>query len=323
MDYVRLGSSGLKVSRVGLGMMSYGDPTAQSWALPEDQAEPIIRHAVQAGVTFFDTADMYSNGASELITGRVLARLFARREDYVVATKVFYPTGPGANDRGLSRKHLFASIDASLQRLRTDHVDLYQVHRFDPETPVEETVQALDDIVRAGKARYVGASGMYAWQFAKLQMAAAAGGWTRLVAMQNRYNLVNREDERELIPLCRDLGVGVVPYSPLARGLLAGTRERSGESHTTRAAVAAGSDRPADFDVLDVVRAVAERRGVPPACVALAWLLARRGVAAPIIGATANRHINDAITALKITLDESEASDLERPYVARLMSDYS
>jgi 1-deoxyxylulose-5-phosphate synthase len=303
-------------------MMSYGDPAAQSWALPEDRAGPVVRRAVEAGVTFFDTADMYSDGASEVITGRLLAKVFARREDYVVATKVFYPTGPGPNDRGLSRKHLLASIDGSLKRLGTDYVDLYQVHRFDPDTPVEETVQALDDIVRDGKARYVGASAMYAWQFSKLQMASVVGGWSRFVAMQNRYNLVNREDERELIPLCRDLGVGVIPYSPLARGLLAGNRERTGRSHTVRGAAAAGSDRPVDFDVLDAVRATAERRGVPPACVALAWLLGRPGVTVPIIGATSERQVDDAVAALTIRLDDTEVSELERPYVARLMSDY-
>ncbi len=312
----------MKVSRIALGMMSYGDPADQAWALPEDRAEPIVRRAVQAGVTFFDTADMYSAGASEVITGRLLAKLFAHREEYVLATKVFYPTGPGPNDRGLSRKHLLASIDSSLRRLGTDYVDLYQVHRFDPETPVEETVQTLDEIVRAGKARYVGASAMYAWQFAKLQTAAAAGGWNRFVAMQNRYNLVNREDERELIPLCRDLGVAVIPYSPLARGLLAGTRERTGEAHTARAAATVRGDRPADFDVLDVVRAIAEQRGVPPARVALAWLLSRPGVTAPIVGATSERHIDDATAALTIKLDDAELADLERPYVARLLSDY-
>jgi 1-deoxyxylulose-5-phosphate synthase len=322
VDYVRLGASGLKVSRIALGMMSYGDPADQPWALPEDRAEPIVRRAVEAGVTFFDTADMYSDGASEVITGRLLTRLFAHREEYVLATKVFYPTGPGPNDRGLSRKHLLASIDASLKRLGTDYVDLYQLHRFDPDTPVEETVQTLDEIVRAGKVRYVGASAMYAWQFAKLQTAAAGGGLTRFVAMQNRYNLVNREDERELIPLCRDLGVGVIPYSPLARGLLAGTRERTGEAHTARAATTVRPDRSVDFDVLDVVRAIAERRGVPPARVALAWLLSRPGVTAPIIGATSDRHIDDAAGALTITLDETEVADLERPFVARLLSDY-
>ena len=221
MEYARLGSSGLQVSRIGLGMMSYGDPGIQDWALREDDAEPIVRHAADAGIMFFDTADMYSGGVSEQITGRLLRKLFPRRDDYVLATKVYYPTGPGPNDRGLSRKHILAGIDASLARLGTDHVDLYQVHRFDGQTPVEETAAALSDVVHAGKARYVGASAMYAWQFAKLQRAAAAAGLGPLVSMQNRYNLVSREDERELIPLCRDLGAGVVPYSPLARGLLA------------------------------------------------------------------------------------------------------
>ena len=223
MEYRRLGSSGLMVSRIGLGMISYGDPSLQSWALTEDQAEPIVRQAVAAGIIFFDTADTYSDGVSEQITGRLLRKLFTRRDDYVLATKAYYPTGPGPNDRGLSRKHILAAIDASLARLGTDHVDVYQVHRFDAGTPAGETMTALDDIVRSGRARYLGASAMYAWQLAKLQHAAAAAGLTRFTAMQNRYNLVNREDERDLIPLCRDLGLGVIPYSPLARGLLAGT----------------------------------------------------------------------------------------------------
>jgi aryl-alcohol dehydrogenase-like predicted oxidoreductase len=322
VDYVRLGCSGLKVSRIGLGMMSYGDPAAQSWALPEDQAEPIVRRAVEAGVTFFDTADMYSGGASEVITGRLLTRLFARREDYVLATKVFYPTGSGPNDRGLSRKHLLASVDASLQRLGTEYVDLYQVHRFDPETPVEETVQALDDIVRAGKARYVGASAMYAWQFAKLQMAAAAGGWTRFVSMQNRYNLVNREDERELIPTCLDMGVGVVPYSPLARGLLAGNRSRTGERRTKRAE-SASSDRLEDFDVQDAVLDTAQRLNVAPAQVAIAWLHHKPGVCAPIVGATKRAHITDAVASLDLELGEEDVAVLEHPYLPRLLSDFS
>ena len=235
MRYARLGCSGLQVSRIALGMMSFGDPATQRWALAEPEAEPIVRRAVEAGVIFFDTADVYSGGASEEITGRLLARLFARREDYVLATKVFYPTGPGPNDRGLSRKHLLASIDASLTRLGTDHVDLYQIHRWDGQTPIGETMQALHDIAAAGKARYVGASAMPAWRFAKAQHAASAAGLTGFVSMQNRYNLVNREEEREMIPLCLDQGVGVLPYSPLARGLLAGTRERGGARHTVRA----------------------------------------------------------------------------------------
>jgi 1-deoxyxylulose-5-phosphate synthase len=322
MEYVRLGGSGLKVSRIGLGMMSYGDPGLQAWALPEERAEPIVRRAVERGITFFDTADMYSDGASETLTGRVLARLFAGREEYVLATKVFYPTGPGANDRGLSRKHILSAVDASLSRLGTDYIDLYQVHRFDPQTPVEETMTALHDVVRAGKVRYIGASGMAAWQFAKMQAAAVVHGLTRFVSMQNRYNLVNREDERELLPMCRDMGVGVIPYSPLARGLLAGTRERGGERHTARASTAR-ADRPADFDVLDSVRAIAGARNVPAAQIALAWLLHRPGVTAPIVGATRAEHLDDAIAAPAIELTASEITALERPYLPRLSVDYS
>ena len=322
MEYVRLGSSGLEVSRIGLGMMSYGDPSLQPWALREDEAEPIVRCAVEAGVTLFDTADMYSAGASEEITGRLLAKMFAHRDDYVLATKVYYPTGPGPNDQGLSRKHLLSAIDASLRRLGTDYVDLYQLHRFDSCTPVEETVQALDDLVRAGKVRYVGASAMYAWQFAKLQHCARANGSAEFVSMQNRYNLVNREDERELIPMCLDMGVGMLPYGPLARGLLAGTRERSGERHTTRATTAS-ADRPEDFDVQDALRDVARRLGLSPARVALAWLLDKPGICGPIVGATAGSHIEDAIASIDMKLSEDDLSVLELPYVPRLMSDYS
>ena len=303
-------------------MMSYGDPELQPWALPEARAEPIVRAAVERGVTLFDTADMYSDGASEVITGRLLAKLFTRREDYVLASKVFYPTGPGPNDRGLSRQHIHSALDASLKRLGTGYVDLYQVHRFDPDTPVEETMVALDDVVRAGKVRYIGATGMAAWQFAKLQAVATARGLTRFVSMQNRYNLVNREDERELLPMCRDMGVGVIPYSPLARGLLAGTRERDGRAHTVRASTAR-PDRPADFDVLDAVRAVASARGVAPAAVALAWLMSRSGVVAPIVGATAEGHLDDAIAALSIDLSDDEVAALERPYLPRLVVDYA
>jgi 1-deoxyxylulose-5-phosphate synthase len=303
-------------------MMSYGDPRLQPWALPEERAEPIVRTAVELGINFFDTADMYSEGASETITGRLLARLFSGRGDYVLATKVFYPMGPGPDDRGLSRKHISSAIDASLRRLGTDYVDLYQVHRFDPETPVEETMAALHDVIQAGKVRYIGATGMAAWQFAKMQTAAATNGLTRFVSMQNRYNLVNREDERELLPMCRDMGVGVVPYSPLARGLLAGTRERDGQSHTLRAS-AARPDRPADFDVQDAVRNVASKRDVPAASVALAWLISQPGIAAPIVGATAQHHLGDAITALTVELTGSERADVERPYLPRLSTDYT
>jgi aryl-alcohol dehydrogenase-like predicted oxidoreductase len=247
----------------------------------------------------------------------LLANLFPRREDYVLATKVYFPMGSGPNDQGLSRKHLLAGIDASLARLGTDHVDLYQIHRWDYQTPIEETMEALHDVVRAGKARYIGASSMYAWQFAKAQHTAQAAGWTRFVSMQNHYNLVYREEEREMIPLCLDQGVGVIPWSPLARGLLAGTRERGGERHTVRA----GSDPladtmydDADFDVVDVVRAVAGERGVPPAQVALAWLLGRPAVTAPIVGATKLRHLDDAVAAVEVALSEEEVARLEAPY---------
>ncbi len=322
MEYRRLGSSGLMVSRIGLGMMSYGDPARQSWALTENRAEPIVRRAVEAGVILFDTADTYSDGASEQITGRLLRKLFPRRDDYVLATKAYYPTGPGPNGRGLSRKHILAAIDASLARLGTDHVDLYQVHRFDDRTPVEETMTALDDIVRSGRARYLGASAMYAWQLAKLQHAAAAARLTPFVAMQNRYNLVNREDERELIPLCCDLGIGVIPYSPLARGLLGGTRARDGARHTTRARADRG-DRPADYDVADAVQALATEFGLPPARIAMAWLLGRAGITVPLIGATRTQHIDDAAAALALRLSSQEEARLERPYQARLLSDYS
>jgi aryl-alcohol dehydrogenase-like predicted oxidoreductase len=302
------------VSRIGLGMMSYGDPAAQDWALPEAEAEPIVAAAVRSGITFFDTADMYSDGASEELTGRLLRKFFARRDDYVLATKVFYPTGPGENDRGLSRKHIMAAIDASLRRLGTDYVDLYQVHRWDPGTPVDETMAALDDVVRSGKARYLGASTMRAWQFAKAQQTARAAGRTGFASMQNRYNLANREDEREMIPLCRDQGVGIIPYSPLARGLLAGTRERGGARLTARAGGDGHQYRAADFDVADAVVAVAAELAVPAARVALAWLLARPGVVAPIIGATRQRHLADAVAALDVALTAEQVARLESPY---------
>jgi aryl-alcohol dehydrogenase-like predicted oxidoreductase len=324
MQYVRLGRSGLKVSRIGLGMMSYGDPATQAWALRQDESELIVRQAVEAGITFFDTADMYSNGASEQITGRLLGKLFPRRDDYVLASKVYYPTGHGPNDRGLSRKHILASIDASLRRLRTDYIDLYQIHRWDDETPVEETMATLHDVVRDGKARYIGASTMRAWQFAKAQHTAQAAGWTTFVSMQNRYNLVNREDEREMIPLCLDQGVGIIPYSPLARGLLAGTRERSGEQHTLRS----GTDDlfrslGADFDVVDTVRAIAIERSLQPAQIALAWLLGKPGVSAPIIGATKPRHLDEAVPALEVALTADETARLEAPYSPHSDGDYT
>ena len=316
MESVRLGPSDLNVSRICLGMMSYGDRGWRAWLLPEEEAEPIVRRAVEAGVTFFDTADMYSRGRSEEITGRLLAKLFARRDDYVLATKVYFPMGPGPDDRGLSRMHILAAIDASLTRLGLDYVDLYQIHRWDDETPIEETMAALHDVVQAGKARYIGASSMYAWQFAKAQYTADAAGGTRFVSMQNHYNLVYREEELEMIPLCLDQGVGVLPWSPLARGLLAGNRERGGGRTTVRAASdpLAEMYEDSDFDVVDVVREVAGERGLPPAQIALAWLLGKPAVTAPIVGATKLSHLEDALAATDVTLSEEEVAWLEAPY---------
>src|SRR5579875_906585 len=314
MDHVNLGATGLRVSRVCLGMMSYGKHESREWTLDEAEAEPLIRTAVEGGITFFDTADVYNGGQSEIITGRVLPRLFGMREEYVVATKVHGQTMPGENGRGLSRKHIMASIDASLQRLEHDYVDLYQIHRWDPTTPIEETMEALHDVVKAGKARYIGASSMYAWQFAKAQRVAT----TPFVSMQNHYNLIYREEEREMIPQCIDQGVGVIPWSPLARGVLAGNRTRSGERRTTRANSDAFGDtlynEPSDFDVVDRCAEVAAARGVPPAQVALAWLLHRPGVTAPIVGATRLGHVEDALAAEQLELSEEEMRLLEEPY---------
>lgn len=320
MEYARLGSSELTVSRICLGMMSFGDTPAREWQLREDAAEPIVRRAVEAGVTFFDTADSYAAGTGEEITGRLLRGLFRRREEYVLATKVFFPTGPGPDDRGLSRTHIAAAIDASLRRLGTDYVDLYQIHRYDPDVPVEETMAALDDVVTAGKARCIGASSMYAWQFAKAQYAARAAGGTGFVSMQSHYNLVYREEEREMLPLCRDQGVGVIPYSPLARGLLAGNRTRSGGRQTLRAAsdplaqARFDAHAQADFDVVDAVREIAAEQGVPPARVALGWLLGRPGVTAPVVGATRPQHVDDAVAAVDLRLSPEDDARLEAPY---------
>ena len=322
MQYVRLGRSGLKVSRIGLGMMSYGDPSGQPWALVEDEAEPIVRRAVEAGITFFDTADMYSDGASEQITGRLLRNLFPRRDDYVLATKVYYPTGQGPNDRGLSRKHILASIDASLRRLGTDHVDLYQIHRWDPATPIEETLEALHDVVKAGKARHIGASSMHAWQFSKSLYISERCGWTRFATMQNHYNLLYREEEREMLPLCVDQGIGVIPWSPLARGRLtrpwdaSSARAQTDEFGKT---LYADGDRP----IVEQVATLAERRGVPPAQVALAWMLRNPVITAPIIGATKPHHIDDAIAALSIDLTAEETMALEQPYTPRAIAGFA
>ena len=318
MKYVNLGKTGLRVSRVCLGMMSYGNDSDRPWVLDEDAAEPIVKAAVDGGITFFDTADVYSAGASEVATGRLLSKYFGR-DQVVVATKVHGAMGSGENDRGLSRKHILSGIDASLRRLNMDYVDLYQIHRWDSATPIEETMEALHDVVRAGKARYIGASSMYAWQFAKAQFCADAHGWTRFSSMQNHYNLLYREEEREMIPQCIDQGVGVIPWSPLARGVLAGNRTRSGERHTTRSGTDPFSDSmyaaSSDFDVVDAVAAVAAARGVPSAQVALAWLLQRPGVTAPIIGATRQGHLSDALAAEQLELTEDEIRQLEELYV--------
>ncbi|MDQ6834668.1 MAG: aldo/keto reductase [Actinomycetota bacterium] len=315
MDYVNLGRTGLRVSRVCLGMMSYGRHESREWALDEADAQPIVRRAVDGGINFFDTADVYNGGESEILTGKLLRSLFEMREEYVLATKVFMPTMPGENGYGLSRKHILASIDASLQRLGQDYVDLYQIHRWDPQTPIAETMQALHEVVQSGKARYIGASSMFAWQFAKAQAAAP----TKFVSMQNHYNLVYREEEREMIPQCRDQGVGVIPWSPLARGLLAGNRTRSGEQRTKRAQTDAFGDSlyapEVDFDVVERADEVAQTRGVSTAQVALAWLLHRPGVTAPIVGATKVEHLEDALAAERLSLDEQEMSKLEEPYV--------
>jgi 1-deoxyxylulose-5-phosphate synthase len=320
MEYLNLGSTGLRVSRICLGMMSFGKHESREWALEEADAEPIVRRAVEGGITFFDTADVYNGGQSEIVTGRLLRALFGMREEYVVATKVRGATMPGENGRGLSRKHILASIDASLQRLELDYVDLYQIHRWDPLTPIEETMDVLHDVVRAGKARYIGASSMYAWQFAKAQHCAA----TRFISMQNHYNLIYREEEREMIPQCLDQGIGILPWSPLARGLLAGTRLAAGERLTTRASTDPFLDslyRPElDFPVIKRAAEVAAQRGVSAAQIALAWLLHRPGVTAPIVGATRAEHLEDALAAEELSLSEEEIARLEEPYVPHAVS---
>ncbi|MHA6620747.1 aldo/keto reductase [Pseudonocardia sp. DLS-67] len=315
MEYTRLGSTGLQVSRICLGMMSYGSPSWREWVLDIDASRPLVRSAVDAGVTFFDTADVYSVGVSEEVTGTLLREFFPRRDDYVLATKVHGVMSDRPNDRGLSRKHIMASIDGSLKRLGTDHVDLYQIHRWDPHTPIEETMEALHDVVRAGKARYIGASSMYAWQFAKAQHTADLAGWTRFVSMQDHYNLIYREEEREMHPLCLDQGVGVIPWSPLARGRLA----RMPEQRTT---VRSGSDPigdrmygEADDAVVQAVADVAKARDLPLAQVALAWMLHGEAVSAPIVGATKPGHVEDAVAAVDVELTDEEIAALEAPYV--------
>jgi aryl-alcohol dehydrogenase-like predicted oxidoreductase len=318
MDYVNLGRTGLKVSRLCLGCMSYGSREWRDWVLPEEESRPFIRRALELGVNFFDTADMYSRGASEEVLGRALGD-FAERDQVVIATKVFFPMGKGPNDRGLSRKHILDAIDGSLRRLGTDYVDLYQIHRWDTATPIEETLEVLHDVVRAGKARYLGASSMYAWQLAKALYLADRHGWSRFVSMQDHYNLVYREEEREMLPLCREEGLGIIPWSPLARGFLAGNRRRGeGLGDTRRAHSDDYAQRlyyqDSDFDVVERVVAVAGRLGVPPAQVALAWLLHQPAVTAPIVGATRLEHLEDAAAALDLRLDAGDLAALAEPY---------
>jgi aryl-alcohol dehydrogenase (NADP+) len=318
MQYTNLGKTGMKVSRLCLGMMSYGAKSWREWVLDEEQAKPFVRRALEAGINFFDTADVYSLGESEKITGNLLKFFGVRRENVIVATKVNGQMSEDINARGLSRKHILDSIDKSLQRLQMDYVDLYQIHRWDYETPIEETMEALNDVVRAGKARYLGASSMFAWQFAKAQHIAESRGWTKFVSMQNHYNLVYREEEREMIPLCVDQGVGLIPWSPMARGFFAGDRKRGGGGETSRAK----SDpfakdlyfREEDFNVADRATEVAKERGATASQIALAWVLSKDYVHSPIIGATKMDHLEQAIAALDIKLSADEVKRLEEPY---------
>jgi 1-deoxyxylulose-5-phosphate synthase len=324
MQYVRLGQTGLKVSKICLGCMTYGTPAWREWVLDEAASRPFFKQALDLGINFFDTADMYSAGASEEVTGNALKDL-GRRDQVVIATKVFNAMGKGPNDRGLSRKHIMESIDASLRRLKTDYVDLYQIHRFDYETPVEETLDALNDVVRAGKALYLGASSMHAYQFAKAVMMQRAKGWAPFVSMQPHYNLLYREEEREMLRFCNEEGIGVIPWSPLARGFLAGNRkaedrdkEKRANSETSRAATDEFGHmlyyRPQDFEIVEAVRTVAEKHGRPPAQIALAWVASRAAITAPIVGASKSYQLDDAVAALSITLDADDVKALEAPY---------
>jgi len=321
MQYVNLGRAGVKVSRICLGMMSYGDKAWREWTLSEDDARPIVRKAAELGVNFYDTADVYSNGASEEVTGRLLKEIFRSRDEYVVATKVFNPMGEKPNQRGLSRKHILEGIDASLRRLKLDYVDLYIIHRWDASVEAEETLAALHDVVRAGKALYIGASSMPAWRFAKALFLQTQHGWSRFVSMQNHYNLIYREEEREMIPLCVDQGVGITPWSPLARGFVMGNRTRDKKGETTRSR----SDgfayqlyyQESDFAVADRVGEVAARAGLSRATVALGWMLGKPHITSPIIGATKLQHIEEAVAAVEVKLSAEDVKALEEPYQAK------
>jgi 1-deoxyxylulose-5-phosphate synthase len=321
MQYVNLGQTGVKVSRLCLGMMGYGSKKWYDWVLEEEEAKPFIERSLEAGINFFDTADLYSRGASEIVLGNTLKALGTKRESVVVATKVFFPLSEEINDRGLSRKHILDSIDRSLHRLQMDYVDLYQIHRWDSETPIEETMEALHDVVRSGKARYIGASSMFAWQFSKAQYTAQYHGWTRFVSMQNHYNLLSREDEREMIPLCLDQGIGLTPFSPMARGFFSGSRKGGGGRETPRAKWDSYADsfysRDEDYQVAECVEEVAKEHGVTGSQIALAWLLNKPYITAPIIGATQLAHLEQAIAALDITLSANELMRLEEHYRPR------
>jgi 1-deoxyxylulose-5-phosphate synthase len=321
MEYARFGSTGLKVSRLCLGAMTYGSPQWRPWVLDENESRPLIRRALELGINFFDTADMYSVGASEQVLGRALKDFGPGRDRVVIATKVFFPMSEHPNHRGLSRKHIFDSIDKSLQRLGTDYVDLYQIHRFDYETPIEETLEALNDVVRVGKVRYLGASGMWAWQFMRMLMTANQRGFTRFSSFQCYYNILYREQEREVLPMCRAEGIAVIPYSPLARGFVAGNRKRDGGGETVRSNADPYSDKDyyheQDFAIVDRITQVARQRGVKNAQVAMAWILQQPGVTAPILGASKTEHLEEAVAALSLKLDAEELKTLEELYQPR------
>lgn len=327
MEYVRLGATGLKVSRLCLGTMTYGSKQWREWVLEEEESRPFIRRALELGINFFDTADIYSLGVSEEIVGRALRDFGPSRDKVVIATKVFYPLGDDPNQHGLSRKHIMHAIDESLKRLGTDYVDLYQIHRFDYATPIEETLQALHDVVKAGKALYIGASSMYAWQFAKMLYTADRLGLTRFVAMQNHYNLIYREEEREMIPLCREEGIGLIPWSPLARGFLAGNRRKQDFGETLRAKTDEYGQKlyyhDSDFKVVDRVSEIAQQRGVSNMQIALAWILQQPGMTAPIIGASKLPHLEEAVTALNVKLEADELKALAEPYEPHAVAGHS
>jgi 1-deoxyxylulose-5-phosphate synthase len=324
MQYTKLGHTGLTVSRLCLGMMTYGDPAVRAWALGLEDSDAFVRRAIESGINFFDTANAYNRGTSEEITGALLAK-YAKREEVVIASKAYFSVGGNTpNGQGLSRKHLFAALDASLKRLGTDYLDLYQIHRWDYDTPIEETMSALHDLVQSGRVRYIGASSMWAWQFAKAQRVAEQHGFTRFISMQNHYNLIYREEEREMIPQCLDMGVGVLPWSPLARGLLAGSRSQSGQALTKRAETDTLQDilyvGEGDTAIIERLNTVASARGESAASVALAWLLQKPGVSAPIVGASKLKHLDDAIKAIDIKLSEAEVTDLEVLYTPHAVS---